>query len=51
MLPKIDQKPTRKPDFFYPKIKINLSDKENNISRLKMLREFLENKSIQVDKK
>ena len=51
MLPKIDQKPTRKPDSFYPKIKTYPSGKENNISRLKMLREFLENKSIQIDKK
>lgn len=51
MLPKIDQKPTRKSDSFYPKIKTNPSGKENNISRLKMLREFLENKSIQIDKK
>ena len=51
MLPKIDKKPTSKPEFIYPKQKTNLNGKENNISRLKKLREFLENKEIEIDRK
>jgi hypothetical protein len=41
MLPKIDRKSIPKPESFYPKPKTNPDDKENNISRLKKLREFL----------
>lgn len=51
MLPKIDRKSIPKPEVFYPKLKTNSNDKENNISRLKKLREFLENKSIEIDRK
>jgi hypothetical protein len=51
MLPKIDKQVLSRYEPFYPKHKINSSDKENNISRLKKLREFLENKSTDIEKK
>lgn len=49
MLPHIDKKNLQKPENIYPKQKISCPDKENNISRLKKLREFLENKSTHWD--
>ena len=51
MLPKIDKKILQKPEPFYPKQMNRYSDKENNITKLKKLREFLENKSINVEEK